>query len=97
MFVQSTKGVAVSDSLDLAPYCSTAVKQQGHQAAYKLTAVCDHYGNSFTEGHYTAQCWSSSNSKWYCCNDSSIRCMEGGIVDAPSSSAYMLMYRRQDG
>lgn len=96
MFVQNTRAVGVTESLDLAPYCSIAARQQGHQTHYQLTAVCDHLGEKATEGHYTAMCKSALHSNWYYCNDDSVRCREDVIVGAPSSLAYLLIYRRQD-
>ena len=96
MSVQNTKAVVITESLDFAPYCSMAATQQGHPAVYQLTAVCHHHGRSATEGHYIAHCRSGVNSNWYCCDDDRVTCKEGMIVDAPSTSAYLLIYRRQD-
>lgn len=83
------------EKLDLAPYCSQAAKQQkGLCTQYQLTAVCNHLGAAATSGHYTAQCRSPMSNSWYCCNDQSISRMDHHAV---SSSAYLLVYRQQDG
>lgn len=93
LFLQD-KLVKFPEKLDLGPYCSQAAKQQeGLSTQYQLTAVCDHVGAGATSGHYTAQCRAAMSDSWYCCNDSSISRMDHHVV---SSSAYLLVYRRQD-
>ena len=83
------------EKLDMAAYCSQAAKQQdGLCTQYQLTAVCDHIGEGATSGHYTAQCRAAMSNGWYRCNDGIISRMDHHAV---SSSAYLLVYRRQDG
>ena len=89
----TTQVELVADKLDLSPYCSTAAKKQAQKPVYNLTAVTNHSG-SMAGGHYTAQCKSALDDKWYDCNDSSVR--EDRGVEGPSSSAYVLFFRRQD-
>lgn len=92
--VQDTTQVhVVADKLDLSPYCSAAARKQAQPPLYRLAAVNNHSG-SMAGGHYTAQCRSVLDEKWYDCNDSSVR--EDKYVKGPSSSAYVLFYRQQD-
>lgn len=83
----------VADNLDLSPYCSLSARKQPHKPVYSLIAVSNHSG-SMGGGHYTAQCKSAINSKWYDCNDSTVR--EDTGASGPSSSAYVLFYRLQE-
>lgn len=83
----------VADELDLSPYCSAAARKQLQPPLYRLAAVTNHSG-SMAGGHYTAQCRSFLDEKWYDCNDSSVR--EDKYVEGPSGSVYVLFYRRQD-
>ena len=93
-FVQDTTQVdVVAEKLDLSPYCSTAAQKQAQKPVYSLAAVSNHSG-SMAGGHYTAQCKSVLDDKWYDCNDSSVR--EDKHIEGPSSSAYVLFYRLQD-
>lgn len=91
-FVQDTTQLeVVADKLNLSAYCSTAGKAP--VPVYRLTAVTNHYG-SLASGHYTAHCRSLSDDRWCNCDDKSVR--EENGVEGPSSSAYLLFYRRQD-
>ena len=83
----------VADNLDLSPYCSLSARKQPQKPVYSLIAVSNHSG-SMGGGHYTAQCKSAINSKWYDCNDSTVR--EDTGASGPSSSAYVLFYRLQE-
>lgn len=83
----------VADKLDLSSYCSEAARKQARPPVYKLSAVTNHSG-SLAGGHYTAQCRSVLDDKWYNCNDSSVG--EDKCIEGPSSSAYVLFYRQQD-
>ena len=92
--MQDTTAVdVVADKLDLSPYCSTAAKKQLQKPVYSLIAVSNHSG-SMGGGHYTAQCKSVLTEKWYDCNDSNVR--EDAAASGPSSSAYVMFYRRQE-
>lgn len=92
--VQDTTHVnVIADKLELSPYCSAAARKQLQPPLYRLAAVTNHSG-SMAGGHYTAQCRSFLDEKWYDCNDSSVR--EDRYVEGPSGSAYVLFYRRQD-
>ena len=92
--MQDTTAVdVVANNLDLSPYCSLSARKQPQKPIYSLIAVSNHSG-SMGGGHYTAQCKSAMNSKWYECNDSMVR--ESMVASGPSSSAYVLFYRLQD-
>lgn len=92
--MQDTTAVdVVADNLDLSPYCSMAARKQPQKPVYSLVAVSNHSG-SMGGGHYTAQCKSAMNNKWYDCNDSIIR--EDTGASGPSGSAYVLFYRLQE-
>lgn len=65
----------------------------GKQQIYDLFAVDNHYGG-LGGGHYTAYVKNWVDSKWYYCDDASVR-----HVDNPSNvitpAAYLLFYRRR--
>jgi ubiquitin C-terminal hydrolase len=81
------------DHLDLSKY---AIGYKSTTYHYKLFGVANHMGG-VNGGHYTAfvNCSShASNSKWMCCNDSTVSEIDKSCI--VSSSAYCLFYRKID-
>ncbi|XP_048398587.1 ubiquitin carboxyl-terminal hydrolase 47 [Stegostoma tigrinum] len=77
-------------------------------ATYELFAICDHTG-VYNSGHYVAYIKPISSHKWYCFNDALVceqtdiiseeSCDASSASDIPSirsSTAYMLMYRKEE-
>uniref|UniRef100_UPI00398EA321 ubiquitin carboxyl-terminal hydrolase 47-like isoform X4 n=1 Tax=Pristiophorus japonicus TaxID=55135 RepID=UPI00398EA321 len=83
---------------------------QQSYTTYELFAICDHSGG-YGSGHYVACIKPVSSSKWYCFNDAYVTEMEdfisgaghgstvskSGMACKRSSTAYMLMYRKEGG
>ncbi|XP_067898185.1 ubiquitin carboxyl-terminal hydrolase 48-like isoform X2 [Heterodontus francisci] len=79
------------------------------QENYELFAICDHSGG-YRSGHYVAYIKPVSSSKWYCFNDTNVTELKDfisgvcngstgsteGIPCRRSSTAYMLMYRKEE-
>ena len=74
------------DELDLGPYVISG------GGKYELYAVSNHFGG-LEGGHYTADCRSPVNGKWYNFDDSSVS-EKSSFYSIVSESAYVLFYRR---
>ncbi|XP_078266145.1 ubiquitin carboxyl-terminal hydrolase 47-like [Rhinoraja longicauda] len=70
---------------------------------YNLFAICNHAGE-FGGGHYVAHIRPESSSKWYCFDDSHVTetedfvseaCRDNAVPCIRSSTAYLLMYRKE--
>lgn len=74
-----------------------------NDTTYNLFAICNHAGE-FGGGHYVAHIRPESSSKWYCFDDSHVAevedfvsegCRGNGVPCIRSSTAYLLMYRKE--
>jgi len=66
-------------------------------ARYKLYSICQHEG-SVNSGHYVSNCLDESNGFWYQYDDSEVSRIPSTVTTilSPSSSCYLLFYRRDD-
>eukprot|EP00438_Fugacium_kawagutii_P020255 Skav210551 [mRNA] locus=scaffold4856:56703:59461:- [translate_table: standard] len=65
-------------------------------STYRLSAVVQHLGATPFAGHYVAllggrYCWNHVSSRWYCFDDSRVRCVEPEVVakEALNDGAYV--------
>lgn len=79
-------------NLDLSKYIMGALAGPGG-GQYELYGVSNHYGG-LDGGHYTADCRSPVNGKWYSFDDSRVSEKRGTAYDLVSDAAYVLFYRR---
>ncbi|XP_054279860.1 ubiquitin carboxyl-terminal hydrolase 15-like [Macrosteles quadrilineatus] len=70
------------------------VNKHKENLIYDLIGVCNHY-EFLMSGHYTANCKSFRDGKWYCFNDNSVTPISASSVQ--SESAYVLFYQRRQG
>ncbi|XP_067851561.1 ubiquitin carboxyl-terminal hydrolase puf-like [Heptranchias perlo] len=98
----------INNDCDDSPEPRKDESQQSY-TTYELFAICDHSGG-YGSGHYVAHIKPVSSSKWYCFNDTYVTEMEdfisgacygstvstSGIPCKRSSTAYMLMYRKEE-
>jgi len=68
------------------------VNKHKENLIYDLIGVCNHYG-SLMGGHYTANCKSFRDGKWYCFDDTCVTPVSPESVQ--SESAYVLFYQRR--
>lgn len=66
-------------------------------ARYRLYSICQHEG-SVNSGHYVSNCLDESNGLWYQYDDSEVSRIPSTVTTilSPSSSCYLLFYRRDD-
>lgn len=63
---------------------------------YDLCGISKHYG-SYNSGHYTAQCRSIINKKWYNYDDQNVRAIKDDMIEQElvTKEAYILFYSRK--
>lgn len=83
-----TRQINFQEKLNIRPYMSN---KQGEPVIYNLYAVLVHTGVHCNSGHYFCYV-KSSNSVWYCMNDSMVTQVSASRV--LSSEAYLLFYIR---
>ena len=93
MCVQDNTPVVLADTLDLSPYCSLPDSMRSQKAMYRLVAVSKHSG-TMNGGHYTAQCRSAVDGRWYEYSDTMV--WEDMGPRGLSSAPYVLLYRLQE-
>ncbi|KAK9813375.1 hypothetical protein WJX73_003725 [Symbiochloris irregularis] len=84
---KDTTPVAISNALDLAPYCTAAASKGVVRPMYDLVGIVCHSG-SLAGGHYTANV--CTEGVWMSCNDSFTHSEMPALKG--SRSAYLLLY-----